>query len=51
MYNIDKDLLKDVYKKATMAKGDFLMIDLTDNSPMPFRHNFLDKIDIIHSNN
>ena len=46
IYNIDEELFKKIYLEATKNKGDFLMLDLTDNSKYPFRHNFIDIIDI-----
>jgi len=33
-----------MYVESTKKKGDFLMIDLNENSEMPYRHNFLDNI-------
>ena len=41
--NINKDVFKNHYIKATEKKGDFLMVDLkTQNKEKRLRHNFLD---------
>jgi len=42
----DKDAILDAYFKATREPKNFFMIDLTANSPAPYRHNFLDVLDI-----
>lgn len=41
IYNIDMDVLLNWYLKATEDKGQFLLIDLTSDSPMKIRSNFL----------
>lgn len=46
LYNIDKDILKNIYLDCTKNKGDFLMLDLTDNTKYPIRHNFIDVYNI-----
>ena len=53
LYNIDKDILKNIYLECTKNKGDFLMLDLTDNTKYPIRHNFIDiyNIDDLKKNN
>lgn len=42
----DKDAVMDAYYKATDNPKDFFTIDLTANSPAPYRHNFTDVLDI-----
>lgn len=41
LYDIKKELMESYYKQSTQNKGDFFMIDLTDNSKYHLRHNFL----------
>jgi len=46
IYDIDKEKFKKYYLETTKNKGDFLMLDLNDNSEYPLRHNFLDNLKI-----
>lgn len=46
IYNYDVIKFKQAYIESTKKKGDFLLVDLNDNSDLPLRHNFLDKINI-----
>ena len=42
----DKQKLKEAYFQCIREPKGFMMLDLTDGSPMPIRHCFLDKIQI-----
>ena len=42
----DKKLIEEAYYASTTAPKNFFTIDLTANSPAPFRHNFTDVINI-----
>ena len=42
--DVDKDALKKAYLDCIKTPLNFMLIDLTANSPMPFRHNFTKEI-------
>ena len=44
MNNVNKNDLKNAYVQITSQPRNFMLIDLTTNSPMPFRKNFLEPI-------
>jgi ABC-type dipeptide/oligopeptide/nickel transport system ATPase component len=42
----DKDLIMKAYHLSTKGKGNFFLMDLQEDSPYPYRHNFTDIIEI-----
>ena len=44
IYNIDMDVLIQWYLKSTQDKGQCMVIDLTNDSPLKIRSNFLNKL-------
>jgi len=46
IYGKDIKKMKEAYFLSIQGEKGFFLLDLTNNSPMPFRHCFLDKIEI-----